>query len=165
VLRNSFLLIDPRNRARLDACGWPAEALFEGEQTLMNQLVQQESGAAIDISAEITTLEQYYADLAAKAGAIDKTLVGHVQAIGKKAVNRVSDLQGKLLRAEKRKFDTQRRQLQDALQGLFPGNGLQERVDNFMPWYARYGPAFLDAICTHSPGIPSAFVIMEMEGQ
>jgi bacillithiol biosynthesis cysteine-adding enzyme BshC len=165
VLRNSFLLVDPRNRARLDASGWTAEALFAGEQALMNQLVQQESGEAIDISADIALLEQYYTTLATKAGAIDQTLVGHVQAIGKKAVDRVSILQGKMLRAEKRKFETQRRQLQDALQGLFPGNSLQERVDNFMPWYARYGPAFIDAVCTHSPGIPSAFVIMELDGQ
>ena len=164
VLRNSFLLVGPRDRVRLNKTGWTAEALFEGEQQLMNQMVLRESGDAIDLSASIAALEQYYAGLANKAGDIDKTLVGHVQAIGKKAVDKVGALQAKMLRAEKRKFEAQRRQLQESIQSLFPGNGLQERVDNFMPWYAAYGPAFIEAVHQHSPGLDSAFVIMELDG-
>jgi uncharacterized protein YllA (UPF0747 family) len=157
------MLVDPRNRARLDKSGWTAEALFEGEQALMNQLVQRESGEAIDLSASLSQLEQLYAGLAVRAGSIDQTLEGHVQAIGKKAVDKVGVLQGKMLRAEKRKFEAQRRQLQQVLQSFFPGNGLQERVDNFMPWFATYGPAFIDAVHQHSPGLASAFVIMDLD--
>lgn len=164
VLRNSFLLVDPRDRVRLEKTGWSAEALFEGEQALMNQLVQRKSGEALDLTVSIRELEQFYAGLSDRAGAIDGTLVGHVQAIGKKALNKVEVLQGKMLRAEKRKFEAQRRQLQEALCSLFPGNGLQERVDNFMPWYAVYGPAFIDAVLRHSPGLESAFVIMDIHG-
>lgn len=162
VLRNSFLLVDPRNQARLEKSSWLAEDLFEGEESLMNRLVQQERGEAVDLSASIAALEEYYAGLTARAAAVDQTLSGHVQAIGRKALGKVEALQGKMLRAEKRKYEARRRQLQESLRALFPANSLQERVDNFMPWYAVYGPAFIKAVHRHSPGLAAAFVIMEL---
>ena len=44
-----------------------------------------------------------------------------------------------MLRAEKRKFSDQKNQLNKIFFGLFPGDGLQERTENFMLFYSRMG--------------------------
>jgi bacillithiol biosynthesis cysteine-adding enzyme BshC len=163
MLRNSFLLIDPVNARRLNQSGWSAEDLFESEYDLMNRLVKRQSGAALSLAEEVRNLETYYEGLKQKAARIDNTLITHVSALQKKAVDRVSGLEAKMLRAEKRKFEAEQRQLQQARLGLFPNNGLQERVDNFMPWYARFGREFISAVHRHSPSLAPAFVILEIK--
>ena len=35
-------------------------------------------------------------------------------------------------------------QVQKLKQQLFPNNSLQERIENFMPFYAKWGAAFID---------------------
>jgi hypothetical protein len=37
---------------------------------------------------------------------------------------------------------------------------LQERVDNFMPWFASRGPAFIKVIYDHSPTLEEVFVVL-----
>ena len=46
------------------------------------------------------------------------------------------------------------------LEGLFPGGGLQERRDNFMPWYAQEGPAFLDRLLRELDPLEPAFSVL-----
>jgi bacillithiol synthase len=51
-----------------------------------------------------------------------------------------------MLRSEKRKFADQRRQIQQIKSALFPDNSLQERVENFSGYYAKWGKDFIDAL-------------------
>jgi hypothetical protein len=51
-----------------------------------------------------------------------------------------------MLRAEKRKFSEQEHQLQQIRSILFPIIIYRKRIDNFMPYYAKYGPAFIDML-------------------
>jgi uncharacterized protein YllA (UPF0747 family) len=164
MLRNSFLLVDPLNAARLDKSHWTAEELFGTEEDLMNQLVRLQSGQLLSLDSELQALGTYSEGLKEKAGRIDKTLVNHVGALQQKATDRIRILEAKMLRAEKRKFEAERRQLKEAKSGLFPNNGLQERIDNFMPWYAKYGRDFIDAVHRHSPSMKPEFVILEIKG-
>ena len=162
VLRNSFLLADQRNQDRLQKSGWSIESLFTPEEELMNLLVRKQSQHPLELGDMVTELQDLYARMAKQAGAIDKTLSGHVEALQARAMQRVQGLEKKMLRAEKRKFEAERRQLREARLGMFPNNTLQERVDNFMPWYARYGQAFVEAVYRHSPALPPGFVLMEV---
>jgi hypothetical protein len=65
------------------------------------------------------------------------------------------------LKAEKRKFAELQRQIILIRSALFPLNGLQERVDNFTPYYASRGKAFIDAIYKHSLTTEQEFVVLE----
>jgi uncharacterized protein YllA (UPF0747 family) len=38
---------------------------------------------------------------------------------------------------------------------------LQERIDNFIPWYAEYGTAFLEVIYKNSLALQQEFTILE----
>jgi bacillithiol synthase len=66
-----------------------------------------------------------------------------------------------MLRAEKRKYEDEQRQIHSIKTALFPLNGLQERVDNFMPYYAKWGSAFITMLLTHSLPLQQQFVLLE----
>ncbi|HEY8388185.1 MAG TPA: bacillithiol biosynthesis BshC, partial [Parasegetibacter sp.] len=43
---------------------------------------------------------------------------------------------------------------------LFPGGGLQERKDNLIPFYSRYGADFIDTIYQYSPAFGEKFIVL-----
>ena len=65
-----------------------------------------------------------------------------------------------MLKAEKIKFEAQQRQLNKLKAQLFPHNGLQERIENIMPFYAKWGRGFIDTLYKHSLALEQEFGIM-----
>src|SRR5690606_36296495 len=98
------------------------------------------------------------------AGQADKTLIAHVAALRARALAPLEELEKKMLRAEKRRFEAQQRQLHQLCKALFPEDGLQERVENFMPYYARWGRDFLKAVYEHSLTLEQQFGVIMIEG-
>jgi uncharacterized protein YllA (UPF0747 family) len=75
-------------------------------------------------------------------------------------VQRLQELEKKMLRAEKRKFTDQQRQINTIKENLFPENGLQERYDNFSYYYAKWGREFIESLYQHSLNLEQEFVII-----
>ncbi len=63
-------------------------------------------------------------------------------------------------RAEKRKFSDQQRQIHSIKEKLFPANGLQERYDNFMSYYAKWGKDFIQQLYQNSLAMEQEFVLI-----
>jgi uncharacterized protein YllA (UPF0747 family) len=85
-----------------------------------------------------------------------------VEALQKKAIDRLRELEKKMFRAEKRKFATQRQQILQLKQQLFPLDSLQERVENMGGLYARFGPALIDKLYQHSLALEQEFVLLSV---
>jgi uncharacterized protein YllA (UPF0747 family) len=75
----------------------------------------------------------------------------------------LKSLEKKLLKAEKRKFEDQRRQIQSLKSALYPLNNLQERIDNFMPYYAKWGKEFISMLYQNSLALEQEFVVLEQQ--
>jgi bacillithiol biosynthesis cysteine-adding enzyme BshC len=160
VLRNSFLLGRKAQESRLASFGFKMEDLFLPEFEIMNKYVAAHSANTLDVNEESTAADQLLSGLKNKAAAVDQTLLPHVEAIHARFQKQLNEAGKKLLRAEKRKFDDQRNQLLKIKSQLFPNGSLQERVDNFMPYYAQHGMAFIDALYKHSPALEQEFIIL-----
>lgn len=160
VLRNSFLIIEKKYRELAVKLGLTAEDLFLPEQELLNKLVLRETENKTRLNGSREAADQLYARLQEQAAAVDTTLAGHVQALHKAAVYRLDELEKKMLRAERRKFSDQQRQIQSLKAHLFPGGGLQERRDNLSYYYARWGDTFLRKLYEASPTLEHEFVIL-----
>jgi bacillithiol biosynthesis cysteine-adding enzyme BshC len=160
VLRNSYVLMSESQEKMLLKTGWKLEDLFHADFDLMNRLVKEKSDHKLSLEQEISVAKQFYGTIRANATAIDKTLEKHVLAIEKKALTHLQNLEKKMLRAEKRKFEAEHRQLQKLKSELFPNNGLQERVENILPYYAKYGKGIIDCIYRHSPAMDMQFGII-----
>jgi len=163
VVRNSFLVMDQKWKDRLDKLGLSLADVFRDERELLNGLVKRNSQKQLSLSEEITDFNSYYNRLKEVAGQVDDTLTGHVAALQTRAIKPLQELEKKLLRAERKRFDIESRQLHALKTALFPNGGLQERVDNFMPYYAKWGKAFIKNIHTHSLTLEQKFTILNCE--
>ena len=115
----------------------------------------------VSLDDELLQLSAIYEQLKSIAGKIDVTLENHTDALRKQALKKIAALEKKILRAEKKKFEIQQRQLRKIKTQLFPNNNLQERVDNLMPYYAKWGEGFIRMIYDHSNGLEQKFCILE----
>ena len=163
VLRNSFMLVEKKQSEKIKSLGFSVTDLFKTETSLMNILVKRETTVQLSLEKEKQAIHEFYAKLKTTAGAVDITLQPHTEALGKNALRKIEALEKKMLRAEKKKFEAQLRQLQKLKSQLFPHNNLQERIENFMPFYAKFGSNFIKTVYEHSLGLEQEFVMLEMD--
>ncbi|HMH20612.1 MAG TPA: bacillithiol biosynthesis cysteine-adding enzyme BshC [Puia sp.] len=160
ILRNSFLLLEEQWNEKLENAGVTVTKIFTPEEELINELVRRQSQQRLNLEQEITEATLFYEKLKKLSGSVDPTLSQHVEALQAKALAPLKDLEKKLLKAEKRKFNDQRRQIHTIQSALFPLNGLQERIDNFLPWYAKRGRKFIGDLYAQSLSLEQEFVIL-----
>jgi bacillithiol synthase len=160
ILRNSFLLVQQQWVEKMERAGMSAADLFRSGEELVNEMVRRESQHSLSLEREITEANRYYESLKELARPVDPTLEQHVQALQARALDPIRSLEKKLLKAERRKFGDLQRQIHALKETLFPLNGLQERIENFMPWYAARGPQFIRDLYTHSPVLGQEFVVL-----
>lgn len=160
VLRNSFLVLEEKWNEKLKKLRIPIQGIFREERDLLNELVKRESENQLTLAGEITNFNSYYDKLKTVAGQVDDTLTTHVAALQTRAIKPLQELEKKLLRAERRKFEIESRQLSALKKTLFPNNSLQERVDNFMPFYAKWGDEFIKMLYDHSLALEQQFAVI-----
>ncbi len=163
VLRNSFLLVEERFSLLVSRLGLNISNLFKSESEILSQLVKRDSEVKLSLEKEKQVIHEFYVKLNATAGAVDITLQPHTEALEKLALRKIEALEKKMLRAEKKKFEAQQRQLHKLRSQLFPHNNLQERIENFMPFYAKWGKDFFKIILDNSFALEQQFMIIEEE--
>lgn len=160
IVRNSFLLMNEKNDALINKLQLSKEALFQSAFELINMLVKRESSHQLSLENEKRKLSELYSQVQIISGKIDVTLAAHTEALYRKSLQRIEQLEKKMLKAEKQKFEAQERQVYKLKQQLFPNNNLQERVDNFMLYYAKSGKAFIQHIYDNSLSLEQEFVLL-----
>ena len=160
VLRNSFLVVEKSLQERIAKLGFSIEDFFLSQEELLNRLVMNESKNEVKLNGSLTELEQLYESFKKQASAVDISLEKHVEALKLRTVQRLQELEKKMLRAEKRKFADQQRQIHTIKEHLFPKNGLQERIDNISYYYAKWGREFIGKLYEHSLNLEQEFVVM-----
>lgn len=161
ILRNSFLLLEEKWVTKLEKTGFSATEIFQSSRQLADRIVFRESRDKVKLNGTLEKAEAVYEAIKTKVGEIDSTLVAHADSLKSQAIKKLRELEKKMLRAEKRKYVDKQRQLLSIKNHLFPDEGLQERVDNFLYYYAKNGPRFLDSIYKHSLALEQEFVILQ----
>ncbi|MDB5203803.1 MAG: bshC [Ferruginibacter sp.] len=160
LLRNSFLLVEEKVAVLMAKLGFAPADFFRPSIELMETLVKKHSTLPLSLSAELETIGQIYRQVEQAASAIDPTLSKHVAALETQHLQRIQLLEKKMMRAEKRKFAAEERQLAKLRAALFPGGILQERTDNLLPYYARYGKQIIADLYDNSAATEAAFCII-----
>lgn len=162
VLRNSFLLVEDKWKQMISRLSFQAEDFFIPEQDLLNKLVLRDSANETRLNGSMQEIRNLYDAFRKQATAVDTTLEKHVEALKARTLFKLQELEKKMLRAERRKFSDQQRQIRTIREKLFPGGGLQERRENIAGFYARYGKEILQAVYEHSPGLEQEFVVLQL---
>ena len=160
VLRNSFLIVEDKWKQKIQKLDLNVADLFHDENELMKIIVEKNSENKIALNGNFEKAEAFYEQKSMQAEAVDKTLTQYVNAIKPKSQKELEELEKKMLRAEKRKFEEQQRQIQKIKEVLFPNDGLQERVENFSGFYAKWGGVFIEELLKNSLALEQQFCIL-----
>lgn len=139
VLRNSFLLLPPNAAVLRNKLSLSAAELFLPLLDLQDMLATRMLGQIPHSQLEADKLKSLYASLAIKVKQLDASLAGNVAAQQAKAIKGLEALDKKIQRAARRRTGDAGRQAAKLKQMLFPNGALQERLENFIPFYAAYG--------------------------
>ncbi len=163
VLRNSALWADDKSVKRLQKVGLEPKDLFSDTELLIGEFVKKNTREELVLKEEYQEVELLYQKLERKAENIDVTLKASVGAERTKALRSIGKLEHKFLRAEKNKFAWQSDLIRNVKKELFPHNGLQERVENLLPFYAAYGRVFIDTLYHQLDPENKGFTIIEVK--
>lgn len=146
VLRNSAMLIDSNTYRKITKAEMGLKDLFDDEEVLVQNFVKKSSEHTLDFSSEKQKVSDIFRQIREKAAAVDATLSGAIEAQKAGVLKGMEAIETKMMRAEKRNLETAVSQIKSVKSKLFPGNVLQERVENFLPWYARHGDSFFETL-------------------
>ena len=161
LLRNSFLLVTAKQAQQLQKMQISTINLFKGRpQVIIDSFVKANSSHHLQINAQMAAIEAQYTLVKEQAAGIDASLVDHIEALAHKQAQKLLQVQKKMLRAEKRKFETEQQQITKIMEQLFPGGSLQERTENIADWYKIYGTHFVSAIVEKSDDFSKGFTLL-----
>ncbi|HEY6162893.1 MAG TPA: bacillithiol biosynthesis cysteine-adding enzyme BshC [Bacteroidia bacterium] len=163
VPRNSVMWLDERSAELMGKAGFTEEDIFRDTEELIKEATKKGVDWTDDIAGVANSLNEVYAKLSGLAQRADATLKGAVDAELQKALNGLKNIESKMLRAEKQKKETSLNQLRKTKEKLFPGNVLQERYDNFIPFYLRHGKEFINVLKEHLHPLELQFTLLKEE--
>ncbi len=147
IRRDSALLVDKRSHDYITEQGLSIEQMFDREEQVVIKFTLEDSDKALSLKTYKEEVAAIFAKMDQYVIEIDPTLSGSVNAEKAKAEKAIDNLENKMIKAEKRAKETQINKLTKIKNKLFPnGDSLQERYDNFIPFFLRYGSEWIDQL-------------------
>jgi bacillithiol biosynthesis cysteine-adding enzyme BshC len=162
-LRSCALLISEKQSDRIRKLQWSDSMIFQKTETLLNTYLQSVNGNVAALSTEFELLGELFNGILKKAAEVDGTLHAAVEAEKTRALKGLQMIDEKIKRALKRKHDEQLQRVRKLKEDLFPGEGLQERKESFLSYYATYGPNLLQELLQHLNPLDQQFTILRLE--
>ncbi len=160
MLRNSFSLMSKQEFKLQEKLKLTDEDLFLPEHILFNNWIKK-NNKGLSLTQQKENLYEQYMFMKDTAEHIDESLFGHIEALAAQALKKVDNLEKKIIRAAKRKEQDTGNQMSKLKSSFFPNGSLQERVDNIVFWYAKYGETIIKEIYEHSTSSTASFTIIK----
>ncbi|MFM8834675.1 MAG: bacillithiol biosynthesis cysteine-adding enzyme BshC [Cytophagales bacterium] len=133
--RNFAMVVDEATQKKFVKIGLELKDVFEEKNFLFNHWVAQNSQHDLSLGREFEKLKSLYQSVQNQAERVDSTLGKLVAAKHKRAHDDLERIEQKMLKAEKRRHEDKRKQIEAVKDALFPFGSLQERTDNFLSFY------------------------------
>ncbi|MEZ4896621.1 MAG: bacillithiol biosynthesis cysteine-adding enzyme BshC [Saprospiraceae bacterium] len=160
VRRNSAAWLDQHAQSSLRKAGRPLQDYFtENPDDLIRDFIQD--SAAIDLDYARRQIDDLFARIQTEGEAIDARLQFPIEGVRVRIEKYLNNLEHKMIRAEKRKQEPSISRLLHNYHILFPNGTLQERYTNFLPYYAKNGPGWLDELLPYFNPLDHRFLLFE----
>lgn len=149
-LRNSIHLLDDHTAARMQEFDMNFVDFQERIEDIKKSYVLRKGGDELDFNDVDVLIDQLEQSIIFKAEQTDASLVGMAAGEITRLRKSIDAIRGRLIKAEKQRFEQDLKRLEKIKNKLFPNDGLQEREDNFLTYYLNYDGDFiasLIAIC------------------
>lgn len=160
LLRNSFILMGKKESALQEKLSLDNDELFLQEHIIFSNWIKKNI-KQINLFIPKQDLHMQYMYMKDQVEDLDESLLVHIEALAEQALKKVRILEKKIIRSAKRKEDDTGRQINKLKSSLFPNGTLQERVDNIVYWYAKYGETVIKEIYEHSTSTTASFTTIK----
>lgn len=143
IRRDSFLIIDSNTENKLSKLHLSLEDLLLDDHKIQLQIIQKNSEGTLDLSNEKFQMGEIVNLIIDKAIALDSTLKGYIGSEGNQIEKIILNIESRVLKTQKKRNETLIDQALNLKHKLFPDGELQERKENFMSWYIKYGTRFI----------------------
>lgn len=161
IRRNSVLWINGSQSSKRSKLDLSVDNLFQKDNELTNFFINQNTEHEIDLASEKEELELLFKKLKQKVEQIDKSLASSVEATKVSQLKDLNKLEQRIKKSEKSKHEVGLRQVLKLQDKLFPKGSLQERKDNFIPFYLSHGRRYLDFLVENLDPLVKEFVVVE----
>jgi bacillithiol biosynthesis cysteine-adding enzyme BshC len=159
-LRQSVQIISEEAWILMKQLGLNFEDVFVPTDDLIHKWILDKKGESWLLIEEKKVLENAFEALKIRALKIDTTLEKSASAVLTKMRHQIDVLEQKMYRAEKRKEQLNRTRLDKLKLMLLPNGALQERLENFMPYYLQNGFSIFATIKDEIKPFDNQFLIV-----
>ena len=159
VLRNSVLFIDEKQSKKITDLGLNSFDFFSETDEIISHYIKQTSDN-IDISSQISSINDSFFSISKNIK--DQGLIASLNALNQKTNNSLNDLEKKIIKNLKNNKVDKINQINKLKAILFPENNLQERYDNFVMAYSKYGDNFIKNLISSLDPLDTNFVILDL---
>ena len=160
IRRNSVLWIDKGSYKRMQKLGLEVSDLFLEQEQLVKKFVRETTEEELSLGREKKNLQELFEAVLTKTAEIDKSLVGTVEAERARQMKGLTNIEQRLMKAEKQRHEIEINQLRKLQDKLFPNRSLQERTENFMGIYLRQGASMIDSIVEALDPMEKEFLVL-----
>tara|TARA_B100000212_G_scaffold7132_1_gene5379 strand:- start:2115 stop:3662 length:1548 start_codon:yes stop_codon:yes gene_type:complete len=160
VIRNSVLILDSNQKTLVEKLNLCINDFFENID-LVNKKFLKNSNEDIDLANEFSNLDTLFSSIEEKLK--DQNLISSLKAFEKKTKNSFEEFDKKVLRSLKKQKENEILKIKKLHKILFPNNKLQERYENLISMYLKYGDNFIKSLISTLNPLDANFVILEMD--
>lgn len=161
ILRNSALIVDENLEPKLKRLNLTFKDIFKNPEDLKREWVLKHSKHNLNLSEEWQQLNLIFENIKSRAHKIDPTLSPSTEAVKARLQKAITNLEHKLVKAEKRNHADALTQMENIKTKLFPKDELQERSQNFGLFYVKHGDDFIASLVDNFKPLEFKFTILE----
>ncbi len=165
VLRNSALIADFDLSSKLGRLQLELHDIFRKTIEVQNEWVVNHSDEQLSLADEWQEFNEIFRKIKTRVSGIDPTLGPSTESVRARLEKAITNLEKKLIRAEKKNFSDALSRIEALREKLFPGGSLQERKENFGQFFIKYGRGFIDTLVNSFKPLDFKFTIIEDEKQ
>lgn len=138
-VRNSVQWFDKGTNKKISKLNFQPTDVFDSIHENKKKFVIDNAEDDLDFSILDEKAKSFIQELESSIVSLDKGLEGYAKSETTKIQKQIDGVQQKLIRHQKKKHEDAMKQIDGVYNKLFPGNGLQERSENMIPYLAKYG--------------------------
>tara|TARA_B100000963_G_scaffold130902_1_gene114174 strand:+ start:1 stop:807 length:807 start_codon:yes stop_codon:yes gene_type:complete len=158
VLRNSVIITTTSNIDKINHLGFSFEDFFSSESDLHKRYVQNQ--ANLSLESKVESLSEIFHSIKDKFK--DRVYEPMIDAEHQRQKKSLENLSKKLHKIEKQKHELALSKISKIKTSFFPNRFLQERYDNFIPYYLKYGDNFIKKLKEELNPLDTNFVVLPL---
>lgn len=158
IRRNSAMILNKSLLKNLSKLDFTVNDIFQDSDKLIHKFINSSSDVEIELVQQRNKIEESFREIAKKSAAVDPTLAKSVLAEMTKQLKNIDQMESRIKRSLKSQEEVNVKKIEKLKDKLFPGNGLQERYDNFLPHYMDIGESFFDIMIENLNPLERKFI-------